>query len=119
MRWIKQRFAHLRGKAAEQLAASYLTRQGLRFIARNYRCRQGEIDLIFQQGEVWVFIEVKFRENNAFGEPSEYFHAAKRKKFIRAMQHFMHAKRLNPDEVPHRIDLVAIYRNQIDWLQAV
>ena len=46
------------GAAAEQLASAYLQRQGLQFLAANYRCRFGEIDLVMRDGKQTVFVEV-------------------------------------------------------------
>ena len=59
---------HLRrGEAAEALAAAHLERHGLRILARNLRCRGGEVDLIAADGAVVVFAEVRLRSNPRFG----------------------------------------------------
>ena len=50
-----------RGQQAERQAESYLAERGLRPVARNYRCRLGEIDLIMRDGECLVFVEVRYR----------------------------------------------------------
>ncbi len=119
MQWIKNRFSRSIGLQAEQNARSFLEQNGLRFFAQNYHCRQGEIDLIMLDGDEWVFVEVKYRRDNAFGQAMEYFHQHKRKKVERAMQQFLHDKRLNPSIVAHRIDLVAIDHNNVQWLKSV
>lgn len=119
MQWIKKPFSHLIGQQAEEQACLYLKAQGLRFIGKNFRCRSGEIDLIMMDQDEWVFVEVKYRSNQEFGAAMEYFHQHKRKKFERAVQHFMHGKRLNPAMVAHRIDLLAIDDKQIQWLKSV
>lgn len=51
----------IKGKAGEDEALSYLVRQGLTLIERNFRCRGGEIDLIMQDGGEVVFVEVSSR----------------------------------------------------------
>ncbi len=55
------------GAQAEQRAAQYLQRQGLKPVAQNYRSRFGEIDLVMQDGATLVFIEVRLRRNASFG----------------------------------------------------
>ena len=57
----------MRGTRAEELAAKYLTSAGLKLVARNYRSRFGEIDLIMLDGETLVFIEVRYRASNKYG----------------------------------------------------
>ncbi|MCX7522126.1 YraN family protein [Microbacterium sp. STN6] len=59
------------GRRGEEIAAAYLTERGYRVIARNWRCRQGEIDVIASQGSELVFVEVKTRSSLAFGHPFE------------------------------------------------
>lgn len=56
-----------KGAAAEALAARYLEAQGLRIVARNFRCRGGEIDLVAAEGDTLVFVEVRLRGNDRFG----------------------------------------------------
>ena len=58
------------GRDKECLAADFLTRHGLRLIARNHRCRFGEIDLIMGDNGVLVFVEVRYRASSRFGTPS-------------------------------------------------
>ena len=53
---------HVLGRAAEEAAAKLLERSGLRIVARNVKLRTGEIDLVCRDGEVWVFVEVKCRQ---------------------------------------------------------
>ncbi len=119
MQWIKQRLSHVIGKRAENFACQYLMEQGLRFIEANFRCRRGEIDLIMMDGDEWVFVEVKYRKSSEFGQAMEYFHQAKRKKFEIAMQQFMHEKKLNPNMIAHRIDLLAIDGKNVQWLTRI
>lgn len=57
----------MNGSEAENLAAHYLQQQHLFLIARNYRCRYGEIDLIMRDQSMLVFIEVKMRTHHSFG----------------------------------------------------
>ncbi|MHB1234174.1 MAG: YraN family protein [Microbacteriaceae bacterium] len=59
------------GKHGEELAAAFLTRAGYLVLDRNWRCPQGEIDVVAFDGEETVFIEVKTRTSIAFGHPLE------------------------------------------------
>jgi putative endonuclease len=59
--------ARLRGAQAEETAARFLAARGLVVIARNYRTRQGEVDLVARDGDTLVFVEVRARSWNAFG----------------------------------------------------
>ena len=57
------------GRDGEDAAAAYLTRRGMHVVARNWRCRYGEIDIIARDGPVLVFCEVKTRSGTGFGVP--------------------------------------------------
>jgi putative endonuclease len=59
------------GKSGEDRAVLYLQERGYRLIDRNWRCAQGEIDIIVQRGDETVFVEVKTRSTVAYGHPFE------------------------------------------------
>jgi putative endonuclease len=59
------------GAWGEDLALRYLLRRGYRLLARNYRKRRGEIDLIVTDDETLVFVEVKLRRSTGYGDPLE------------------------------------------------
>ncbi|MCD1285910.1 YraN family protein [Brevibacterium sp. CCUG 69071] len=59
------------GRIGEDLAADYLERAGMVVVTRNFRCPQGEIDIIARDGETIVFVEVKTRRTAALGSPLE------------------------------------------------
>lgn len=59
------------GAYGEKLAAQYLREAGMEIIARNWRCRYGELDLIVQDPSVTAFVEVKTRSGLGFGTPAE------------------------------------------------
>lgn len=119
MRWIKSALSTDIGKQAENIALNFLIKNGLQLYKKNYHCRSGEIDIIMQDQLEWVFVEVKYRQNSHFGNAADYFHSSKRKKFTSALKHFMHHQRLNPAMVPHRIDLIAIEGEEIQWFKGV
>lgn len=59
------------GTAGEDVAAAWYTERGYEIVARNWRCRDGELDLIVRAGRTYVFCEVKTRRSDAFGLPVE------------------------------------------------
>ena len=59
------------GAKGEEAAAAWYTKQGYEVVARNWRCREGELDLIVRSGRTYVFCEVKTRTSTAFGAPVE------------------------------------------------
>ena len=65
------------GARYEQVAGKYLEQQAYQILQYNYRCRQGEIDIIARDGEYLVFCEVKYRTDRRKGMPSEAVHIRK------------------------------------------
>jgi putative endonuclease len=59
------------GSRGEHIAAAYLTDAGLRVLDRNWRCREGELDIVARDGDALVFCEVKTRRGTGFGHPAE------------------------------------------------
>lgn len=76
-----------RGKAAEDLALEFLRRRGLVLMARNYRFRGGEIDLIMRDAAAVVFVEVRLRAN--LRDAAESITAAKRRKLSATARRFL------------------------------
>jgi putative endonuclease len=77
------------GTEAEQIAATYLQRQGLTLIGHNYNCRFGEIDLIMREGKVLVFVEVRLRSNARFGGAGMSITYAKQQKLKRTAEFYL------------------------------
>ena len=69
------------GLSAERLAEKFLRDKGFRFITANFLTRVGEIDLIMQDGPTLVFIEVKRRRNDAYGERERQFQLLRRGRY--------------------------------------
>ncbi len=65
------------GRRGERIAERALIGRGYRILDRNWRCREGEIDLVARDGDALVFVEVKTRSSDAFGHPFEAITAAK------------------------------------------
>lgn len=94
------------GQWGESVAAHHLEAKGYQIVARNWRCRHGEIDLIAQAGKTLVFAEVKTRRGRAFGTPEEGVSPRKLRKLFELGQHYLLEKDL--DDIEWRIDLVAV-----------
>ena len=78
-----------RGAATESAAEQWLCTQGLTRVARNFRCKTGEIDLIMQHREQLVFVEVRFRQCDHFGSAVESVTRHKQRRVVRAAQLFI------------------------------
>ena len=94
------------GAIGEKLAADLLKKRGYKIIQRNFRCREGEIDIIAQKGECLVFVEVRTKKNTAFGTPEESVTLSKREKLIALANTYLQACDNPPSS--WRIDVVAV-----------
>lgn len=95
------------GRRAEDLALATLIAKGLRLIARNYHCPQGELDLVMTDGEALVIIEVRYRRDRGFGSALESVDTRKQEKLLRAAQHFLQQD-ARYRRRPLRFDVVAV-----------
>lgn len=95
-----------RGQRGEQMAVTFLQRQGYRIACQNYRCRQGEVDIIAWDQETLVFVEVKTKGQRAFGAPQAMVDRHKQQKIVHVAMVYVHEQRLR--HVPLRFDVVAI-----------
>jgi putative endonuclease len=108
---------------SEGLAAVYLQYQGLTLLSRNYRCRQGELDLVMrdtsESPHVTVFVEVRYRKGTSYGRPEETILVAKQRKLILTAGHYLQAQ--NTPEATTRFDVVAVtqpnYIPPITWIK--
>jgi putative endonuclease len=81
------------GKYGEDVAARHLTRSGFSLLARNWRCRDGEIDIVARDGDVLVVCEVKTRRDVGFGTPLEAVTQAKAARLRRLAARWLTATR--------------------------
>ncbi len=94
------------GAQGEKVAAAYLRQRGYSIRETNFRCPQGEIDIVAQDRDCLVFVEVRTRKSLDFGSPEESITSAKRERLISsALAYRQTHSRLPP---LWRIDLVAI-----------
>ncbi|TAK60343.1 YraN family protein [Methylobacter sp.] len=116
MLFTKFKAAHLiRGESAEEQAHNFLIKKGLKPVSRNFRCKQGELDLIMTDKQTLVIIEVRFRKTDKYGSAVESVTRTKQSRIIAATHVYLASKKTNG---PIRFDVVAISGNgNIDWIQ--
>ena len=95
------------GAAGEAAAAAHLQGKGWRILARNFRIRSAEIDIVADDRGTVVFVEVKTRSSTRFGTPGQAVNRRKQEKIIRAAQIFLRQERL--EGCPCRFDVVEVY----------
>ncbi len=96
------------GAHGERLAEQHLTEQGLVVLARNWRCPDGEIDLILRDGSDVVFCEVKTRRGTRFGTPAEAIGPDKVRRLRGLAARWLAESSVRPREV--RFDVVAVLK---------
>lgn len=94
------------GRRGEDHAAAYLADRGLILLSRNWRCREGELDLVVTDGELLIFCEVKTRTTDDHGDPAEYVTPEKILRIRRATRAWL--RRYPPGTCDVRFDVLAI-----------
>ena len=84
-------------------------------MARNWRCREGELDLVLRYGRLFVFCEVKTRTSTAFGVPAEAVNRTKQAKLRRLAARWLEDAPLRPTEI--RFDVASVLAGQIEVLE--
>jgi putative endonuclease len=109
------------GSEGEDAALAHLKRSGLKLIARNYRCKAGEIDLIMLDGKTLVLIEVRFRGTPDFGGPAASVTRRKQRRIITAARHLL-LTQADLRRYPVRFDVIGASPGlrglQIEWIKA-
>ena len=98
------------GRRGEQMAVEYLERAGLRILDRNWRCAEGEIDIVAAELRVLVICEVKTRSGTRYGSPLEAITRSKRARLRRLAIRWLVAHGVLFDEV--RIDVIGLIRDK-------
>jgi putative endonuclease len=94
------------GEFGEGLACTHLESRGFRVLERNYRRREGEIDIVASRGDVLAFVEVRTRRGSRMGTAAESVTGAKAERMFQMAEAYASERQGLPPE--HRIDLVAI-----------
>jgi putative endonuclease len=101
----------LRGRSGERAAARYLLRQGFDILARRYRGRSGELDVIAFEKDTLVFVEVKTRSSSEFGEPWEFVDWRKQQSLRRTAEEFIADHNLG--QYAYRFDIVSVLGKEV------
>jgi len=94
------------GCEGEEEARHFLEAKGYRTVARNFRHNAGEIDLIARDGDTLVFIEVKTKRHQGFGDPESWIGRRKQDRIARVAMGYLHANRLENQDC--RFDVVTV-----------
>jgi len=94
------------GKLGEDLAARLLQREGYEILTRNYRCEEGEMDIIARQGERLAFVEVRARRGSSYGTPKESITRSKQERLVRVASAYLSAHNLQ--DIDWGIDAVSV-----------
>ena len=105
-----------KGARKEEQVCAYLLSKGVKIKERNFRCRQGEIDIIGYDGEYLVFFEVKYRSSRSKGSAAEAVGSAKQGKICRVADYYRMIHRLS-DDTPVRFDVAAIDGENLRWIK--
>lgn len=105
------------GEAIECLASKMVAAAGCTIIERNYYAPCGEIDLIASDGDVLVFIEVKYRKRSSFGGALASISTGKQQKLVKTARHYLVSHK-KYDKIPCRFDVICVEGNgQINWIK--
>ena len=96
---------HQRGHRGEAIAVEFLEQKGFAVVARNYRHRRNEIDLIVRRESMLVFVEVKLRKNTTFGHPETFVDQLQANRITEAADQYLHE---TDWEGAVRFDIIAI-----------
>ena len=101
----------LQGRKGERIACRFLLKQGFDILARRYRCRSGELDIVAFEEETLVFVEVKWRSSRTFGEPWEFVDWRKQQILRRAADDFIADHDLG--QYAFRFDIVSVLGGEV------
>lgn len=95
------------GKQGETEAKTYLQEHGYKIICMNFRCMQGEIDIVAKEKDTIIFVEVKTRTSKRYGEAREAVDSKKQKHIYEAARYFLYKTKM--EEAYTRIDVIEVY----------
>ena len=103
------------GDRGESEAVQYLEEQGLHILERNFRTREGEIDIVAEDGNVLVFFEVKFRSSARYGDALEAVDVRKQMKIRRMAREYLYLRHPGPRRM--RFDVIGITAGKLTWIR--
>ena len=104
------------GAQKEEEVCAHLLSEGVRILERNFRCRQGEIDVVGYDREYLVFFEIKYRRTPDKGNAAQAVGTAKQRKICRVADYyrFLHCC---AEDTPVRFDVIAVDGEQLSWIK--
>ncbi len=112
----QKRYKKSYGDKGEELAAAYLEHAGYQIVMKNFRCRQGEIDIIAREKHYLCFIEVKRRKDISSGHPFEAISPVKIKRICKTALFYLQTHYLS-DATPVRFDVISIVGEEVSLLR--
>ena len=103
------------GTSGEDAAAAWYEAKGYEVVARNWRCRDGELDLVVRNGRTYVFCEVKTRTSDAFGVPAEAVTRTKRQRIRHLAARWLSEASSPARDI--RFDVVAILGDDLQVIE--
>lgn len=107
-------YKKLLGGAGENQAVNYLKKQGCKILKHNYKTPFGEADIILQDGEDTVFVEVKTRSSDAFGNPAAAVDYRKQKRYFDIARYYF--TKVGAEE-NIRFDVIEVTKEGINWIK--
>ena len=104
------------GAHADEVAARFLAGNGLQIVARNYRTRLGEIDVVARDGAVLVFVEVRLRTRGDYGGALESIDERKQHRIALAAAAYL--QEIGGREPPCRFDVITVQGRDVQWIPA-
>ncbi len=98
---------HILGKIGEDIASEFLQKKGYKIIQKNFKCRQGEIDIIAKDKNELVIVEVKTRKSLEYGAPVDAVDNNKRKHIYKVAEYYLHINKL--ENIFIRFDVIEIF----------
>lgn len=105
------------GTEYEEKAEAFLCGKGMKILFKNFRCKQGEIDIVGEHQGCLVFVEVKYRSSKQVGMPEEAVGTSKQRRICRVAEFFLYTHPYYANRMI-RYDVVAIYGEDIRWYPA-
>lgn len=102
------------GSFYEEMACEFLREQGIFILEQNFRCKQGEVDIIGEDRGTLLFVEVKYRKNAVVGFPYEAVTYQKQKSISSVASYYKYRKQINKGI---RYDIISICGDKIHWIQ--
>ncbi|MBQ8982962.1 MAG: YraN family protein [Lachnospiraceae bacterium] len=106
------------GSKYEKKTVEYMLQNGMQVLETNYRCKQGEIDIIGKEEDYLLFVEVKYRKSVRSGYPAEAVTPAKQNRVIQTARYYLYSHNLS-EYTKMRFDVAAILGEELQYIRNV